>query len=132
MVFALNCVLLPLSNKITGPVNGTASPLHVNITGSGNGMNSTDYCGNDAEETLVNDDSITRIPWYVWIVLFLIVGVMVMSRYVQTIVDYTLAHLTYTFQHRTNGFTSVLVLINNSALVSCFNEVLVWAIMLYH
>ena len=117
MVFALTCVLLPLSNKITGPVNGTASPLHVNITGSGNGMNSTDYCGNDAEETLVNDDLITRIPWYVWIVLFLIMGVMVMSRYVQTIVDYTLAHLTYTFQHRTNGFTSVLVLINNSALV---------------
>ena len=40
---ALTCVLLPLSNKITGPVNGTASPLHVNITGSGNGMNLTDY-----------------------------------------------------------------------------------------
>ena len=95
-MFALTCVLLPLSNKITGPIEGAGSES-VNITGSRNGsvpdyswsssglgseMNETDYCGNGFEVTLVNDNSIRRIPWHVWIVLCLIIGVMVMSRYV--------------------------------------------------
>ena len=125
-MFALACVLLPLSNKIAGPVDKTNSSIPVNITGpanestpdyfwsrsdssilvnisgsangsvpaylwSGSGMegglnetvqaNATDYCGNEAgEESLVNENSIKRIPWYVWIILSLLLGFMVVSR----------------------------------------------------
>ena len=117
MLFALSVALLPLANKITGPVDGT---IPTNITGPANGSipdyltdssmllnisnndnlwsgsgvgsnmnemipaNSTNYCGNDAnEESLVNENSIKRIPGYVWVVLSLLLGFMVVSRCVQ-------------------------------------------------
>ena len=124
VMFAVACALLPLSNKITGPVGRTNSSAPINITGpsipdywtdavtllnitglsngstpddlwSGSGVessvnetiaaNSTDYCGNDVseEESLVNENSIKRIPWYVWIVLSLLLGFLVISRFVQ-------------------------------------------------
>ena len=92
LMFAATCVLLPFSNQITGPV---PVPTHPNDTfsgsGSGNGsgsgfesglLNATDYCGNDLNSTAisVNENSVKRIPVYIWLVVIGIYGVLVVSR----------------------------------------------------
>ena len=92
LMFAATCVLLPFSNQITGPV---PVPTHPNDTfsgsGSGNGsgsgfesglLNATDYCGNDLNSTAisVNENSVKRIPVYIWLVVIGIYGFLVVSR----------------------------------------------------
>ena len=91
-MFAATCVLLPFSNQITGPV---PVPTHPNDTfsgsGSGNGsgsgfesglLNATDYCGNDLNSTAVsvNENSVKRIPVYIWVVVIGIYGFLVVGR----------------------------------------------------
>ena len=92
LMFAATCVLLPFSNQITGPV---PVPTHPNDTfssiGSGNGsgsgfesglLNATDYCGNDLNSTAVsvNENSVKRIPVYIWVVMIGIYGFLVIGR----------------------------------------------------
>ena len=91
-MFAAMCVLLPFSNQITGPV---LVPTHQNDTFSGSGcgngsesgfgsglLNSTDYCGNDLNSTAisVNENSVKRIPVYIWAVVIGIYGFLVIGR----------------------------------------------------
>ena len=92
LMFAATCVLLPFSNQITGPV---PVPTHKNDTFSGSGcgngsesgfgsglLNATDYCGNDLNSTAisVNENSVKRIPVYIWVVVIGIYGFLVVSR----------------------------------------------------
>ena len=84
LVFAVSCVLLPFSNQITGPVPVPES-LNDTFSGSGSGsglQNSTDYCGNDLSSTSVsvNENSVKRIPVYIWAVVIGIFVCMVASR----------------------------------------------------
>ena len=91
-MFAAMCVLLPFSNQITGPV---PVPTHQNDTFSGSGcgngsesgfgiglLNATDYCGNDLNSTAisVNENSVKRIPVYIWAVVIGIYGFLVIGR----------------------------------------------------
>ena len=88
-MFAVAIILLPLSNRITGPV-----PVPLSGSGGGGGewqsgsgisgsLNNTDYCGNDLSNNSlsVNVDSVTRIPVYIWVVVCLITLVIMISRY---------------------------------------------------
>ena len=92
LMFAATCMLLPFSNQITGPV---PVPTHQNDTFSGSGcgngsesgfgsglLNSTDYCGNDLNSTAisVNENSVKRIPVYIWVVVIGIYGFLVVGR----------------------------------------------------
>ena len=64
VVFAAALVLLPLSNRITGPVPGEPSGSGGGAWQSGSGaLNNTDFCGNDvsSDKLSVNVDSVTRI-----------------------------------------------------------------------
>ena len=84
LVFAAACVLLPFSNQITGPVPVPES-LNDTFSGSGSGsglQNSTDYCGNDLSSTSVsvNENSVKRIPVYIWAVVIGIFVFLVISR----------------------------------------------------
>ena len=84
-MFAASCVLLPFSNQITGPV---PAPFGSNDTisgsGSGSGLwNNTDFCGNDfnSMDVSVNENSVKRIPLYIWVVVTGIVVFLVAARY---------------------------------------------------
>ena len=102
-------MLLPFSNRITGPIE-PQDPLCINATsnsssifsgsgsGSGSGVfenatfdlnatdtNSTAYC--EIEDVMdVNDNSIKRVPITVWLVLLGVMGLLVISRFVRTVV----------------------------------------------
>ena len=92
LMFAAMCVLLPFSSQITGPVpvpthpNDTSSgSVSENGSGSGFGsglLNTTDYCGNDLNSTVVsvNENSVKRIPVYIWVVVIGIYGFLVIGR----------------------------------------------------
>ena len=91
-MFGASILLLPFSVQITGSIsegrNSTLNDSTAAYSGSGDGYmtltgdeNATDYCGNDPEEDLVNENSIRRVPIYVWVLLALIMGVMVCGRY---------------------------------------------------
>ena len=91
-MFAAMCVLLPFSNQITGPVPVPTHPNHTlsgsaSSDGSGSGfgvglLNTTDYCGNDLNSTAVtvNENSVKRIPVYIWVVVIGIYGFLVVNR----------------------------------------------------
>ena len=92
LMFAAMCVLLPFSNQITGPVPVPTHPNHT-LSGSGSGdgfgsglgiglLNATDYCGNDLNSTAisVNENSVKRIPVYIWVVVIGIYGFLVVNR----------------------------------------------------
>ena len=90
-LFALSCVLFPLSNLISGPV----SSLELG-SGSGSGSGSVmlnissnpDFCGGDTfSDTSINVDSVSRIPARVWIVIIIITILNVFSRYVSLTLD---------------------------------------------
>lgn len=96
VVFACSCILLPWSNRITGPIDTIS-----NDTGSGmdpmmNDSSNYDYCGRSPEEASVNEDSISRLPAKVWAVVLLALLAMIVSR--------------------ASTFTSIMVMVNNSAL----------------
>ena len=81
VVFACSCILLPWSNRITGPIDTIS-----NDTGSGmdlmmNDSSNYDYCGRSPEEASVNEDSISRLPAKVWAVVLLALLAMIVSRY---------------------------------------------------
>lgn len=92
-LFAIAIVLLPLANRISGPIS-SSSDNAFSGNGSGNGSdfsdfdNSTDFCGtplyasDNVTETSINVNSVSRIPARVWVVMFLIAILLVMSRYI--------------------------------------------------
>ena len=97
LVFTAACVLLPFSNQITGPVPVPES-LNDTFSGSGSGsglQNSTDYCGNDLSSTSVsvNENSVKRIPVYIWAVVIGILVFSAISKCAQH--THTLTHTTY-------------------------------------
>ena len=82
LVFAATFVLLPFSNQITGPVPGSNDTF--SGSGSGSGLwNNTDYCGNDLNSmnVSVNENSVKRIPVYIWAAVIGIFVFVVVSRY---------------------------------------------------
>ena len=83
LLFGTVCVLIPFSNKISGPVPGSSTSSNVTDLWSGSGSgNSTDFCGDDSDDGVgVNEDSMERIPYYIWLLLSLVYGAMVISRY---------------------------------------------------
>ena len=74
--------MLPFSNQITGPIPEPAGSNSTPGSGSGSGFeNSTDYCGNNVSAELsVNENSVERIPLYVWAFVTAILGIQVMNR----------------------------------------------------
>ena len=79
VLYGVSCILLPFSNQITGPI--TKDTDGGSGSGLGSGllvMNTTDldYCGNNisssSTDTLINENSVKRMPAQVWIVLGLI------------------------------------------------------------
>ena len=90
-------MILPFSNRITGPIGDAAdnpcSGSQTNSTsasssvysGSGSGgfaANSTGFCRVDYEKN-VNENSVLRIPARVWAMLLTVMALLVISRYVQ-------------------------------------------------
>lgn len=95
--------LLPLVNKVTGPIYDSSTNPSVNASaedswwlgsssGSGSGLggnltgevaNETlDYCGgNVTDELEVHSDSVTRVPFKIWIALVLLFGSIATVRY---------------------------------------------------
>ncbi len=92
--------LLPLANRITGPLSGSSTSSLVNTSaedswwsGSGSGLRleenltsemnaSTDYCGNnDTDQLGVHKDSVARVPLDIWITLALLFGSIATLRY---------------------------------------------------
>lgn len=92
VLFAISCVLLPLSNQISGPISSDSGEVPI-FSGSGSGSggalpdNSTPFCGIPVYENSTeysNDmmqESITRVPARVWAVIFTISAVQVVSRF---------------------------------------------------
>ena len=92
-------MLLPFSNQITGPVPVPES-LNDTFSGSGSGsglQNSTDYCGNDLSSTSVsvNENSVKRIPVYIWAVVIGIFVFMVAARFVVVSIHLVFKQLSY-------------------------------------
>lgn len=96
LIFGVLIALLPLVNRITGPIpedsetDGSGQSGLWSGSGSGSGfwtqqaeMNSTfDYCGNNiTEDPTVHDDPIKRIPFYVWVTLVLFLSTIIITRY---------------------------------------------------
>jgi MFS family permease len=114
LVFIVCYMLLPFSNRITGPIE-PQDPLCLNATsnssssifsgsgsGSGSGVfenatdtNSTAYCEID-DVIGVNENSIKRVPISVWLILLAVMCLLVISRI--------------------SGFVSLFILIGNSSL----------------
>ena len=98
LLFAVSVVLVPLSNTITGPIPGgvanTTNASQVvnssfsNISGEVNvwdltnsSLYSGDYCGNRTiEEGIINQNSIKRVPIYIWVVLIFLMSARLISR----------------------------------------------------
>ena len=82
VLFGVTSVLLPLSNRISGPTFFSEEEEMFSGNGSGNGSDfELDYCGksiNSAEET----NSVSRVPARVWAVIMTITVMMVFSRQV--------------------------------------------------
>ncbi len=83
-LFAVSCILLPLSNLISGPVSSLETGSG---SGSGSGMvldNSSatdvDFCGVSFSDASINVDSVSRVPARVWVVIMLITVLNVFSR----------------------------------------------------
>ena len=87
-LFALSCILFPLSNRISGPVSlvepGSGS-------GSGSGVITllhnlstveVDFCGASLLDTPINEDAVSRVPGRVWVVIMSIAILNVFSRYI--------------------------------------------------
>lgn len=99
--FAVVVFLPPLANRITGPISvsltssGAGSGGYEGLFGSGS---ETDFCGNDVSNgsASVNENSVTRVPFEVWLVLCLVTSLMIIARIM--------------------NLTSLMVLIGNSAL----------------
>lgn len=97
-IFVICYMLLPFSNRITGPISSSAGgPCSSNTTenmsvfsGSGSGIfenetlnlnGSTDYCGTEDFDTIgVNENSVARVPIRVWLMLISIMFLLVISR----------------------------------------------------
>ena len=89
-MFAIFVVLLPLSNRISGPISSSDDMASGSGSGNGSGLelvdNSTDYCGtplypsDNVTDTSINVDSVSRVPSRVWAVLLTITVVIVFSR----------------------------------------------------
>jgi MFS family permease len=107
LMTAVLSVLLPLSNKITGPIAsdvGTNSSLSLfntsfynatyNVSSQGN--QSLPFCGKVYEDSKLHDDSVVRIPFVVWLVLCMQVGLQITARIA--------------------FFTSVMIMIGNSTV----------------
>ena len=97
-------MILPFSNKITGPIssptggpcsadnNSSSSSSSSLFSGSGSGSvfdnssnftdtNSTDFC-EMGYEIGVNENSISRVPLKVWAILLTVMVLLAISRYV--------------------------------------------------
>ena len=138
-------MLVPLSNTITGPISGgvantTNASQVVNgsfsdgeFSGFSNSSlffdDSGDYCSNSTlDGSGVNENSIKRVPVYIWAFLIFLNASIFLSRYVVAIRhDFILTifplgllslFILCLFLFRTNGFACIIVLVNNSSLVS--------------
>ena len=92
-VFGIFSILLPLSNRISGPVSYAYEDMGSG-SGSGNENDLTpffftynDSCGNlinTTENTTPTSDSnsVSRVPGRVWVAIMIIVRIMVCARYV--------------------------------------------------
>lgn len=92
-VFGVFSILLPLSNRISGPAS-YANEDTWSGSGSGSGSDLTpffftynDSCGNlinstDNTTSISDGNSVSRVPGRVWVVIITIVLVMVCARYV--------------------------------------------------
>ena len=92
IIFIICCIVLPFSNRITGPITSAEAANDTsNFSGSGSGnitldlnttdLNSTLYCGDDQEDLIgVNPDSIKRVPIQVWAVLITVMVLIVVGR----------------------------------------------------
>lgn len=97
-IFVVCYMLLPFSNRITGPISSTSGPcsnttgnLSV-FSGSGsgifedetlnlNGSTGVNYCGSEDYDAIgVNENSVMRVPLRVWAMLISIMVLLVISR----------------------------------------------------
>lgn len=93
-MFVVCYMLLPFSNRITGPISSSAGgPCSSNTTGnvsifsgSGSGIfeNETlnlNYCGTEDFDTIgVNENSVRRVPIRVWLMLISLMVLLVIAR----------------------------------------------------
>ena len=97
IALAAGSVFLPFSNSITGPVptvknisdtalgsgdfmNHSAPLYNNNVTFEANGTSS--FCEGFQKTDLVNDNSVKRVPLYIWVTLIFGFGLIVISRQV--------------------------------------------------
>ena len=97
IVFFVASIIIPFTNQITGPIDGTVEDQAQNtslsscsahhdlndtfLLGENMTSNGTDFCGNDLEDTIrVNDNSIKRIPFVVWLTLMMVMILSVVSK----------------------------------------------------
>ncbi len=72
VLFAISSLVLPWSNRITGPIDEPLQPYNVSGSGSGSGMSPEfGFCGFAKSDEAVNQNSISRIPFSVWVVLLM-------------------------------------------------------------
>ena len=93
VLFGIASVLLPLSNRISGPISSDShgDKGSGNGSGSGSGMGPVDdFCGSpsfEAENSTQRGDSVSAIPARVWAVLFSITILLIFSRCVVLFLD---------------------------------------------
>ena len=99
IVFTIGCILLPLANKISGPIGSNQSDTSINnssfLANSSNYNNDTvDYSGSGSVDDEVNNDtchtsqldssvggnSIGHIPFRVWLTVCWILSMMILGR----------------------------------------------------
>jgi len=83
ILFATGCIILPFSNQISGPIPAQ----EFNSSGSGSGMmdDSAPFCGYDmltdgSNSTVQIGNSITRVPFKVWVVIMAITVLQILGR----------------------------------------------------
>lgn len=87
-LFALSCILFPLSNRISGPVSyldegsgsGSGSASASGMVMVNSSVVGIDFCGVPSSDASVNADSVSRVPGRVWVVIMIITMLNVFSR----------------------------------------------------
>ena len=81
-MFGIFSILLPLSNRISGPISPPMTSENDSYLDQGN---TSDFCGvsnDNATDTSINMDSVSRIPARVWVVIIVMTSSLVLSRYI--------------------------------------------------
>ena len=79
-LFAMGCIVLPFSNQISGPI--PAQEFNSSASGSGMIDDSAPFCGYDVStnSTAQIGNSITRVPFKVWVIIMMITALQIVGR----------------------------------------------------